>query len=133
MNTLIVCGGRDFCDVIFAKNCIEQAVTEFGLMKNATVIMSGGATGADTIALEWAHANEWNAMRVPAKWNDMGKSAGMARNIEMLELAMRMRASGDAIIVLAMPGGIGTSAMISCTKKHMRYHSFIIVVDRRQS
>ena len=133
MNILIVCGGRDFGNAAFENDCIEQTIAKFKLQKNDTVIMSGGATGADTIALEWAHANEWNAMRVPAKWNDMGKSAGMARNIEMLELAMRMRASGDAIIVLAMPGGIGTSAMISCTKKHMRYHSFIIVVDRRQS
>ena len=131
MNILIVCGGRGFCDVIFAKNCIEQAVTEFGLMKNATVIMSGGARGADTIALEWAYENEWNAMRVPAKWNDMGKSAGMARNMEMLELAVRMHAEGSEVIVLALPGGVGTSGMVAYTKRYMRYRPFISVVDRR--
>ena len=133
MNILIVCGGRNFCDTLFEKDCIEQTIAKFKLQKNNTVIMSGSATGADTIALEWAHANEWNAMRVPAKWNDMGKSAGMARNLEMLELAMSMWANGDTIIVLAMPGGIGTSAMISCTKTLAHHYRFISVVDRRQS
>ena len=131
MNTLIVCGGRDFCDVIFAKNCIEQAVTEFGLMKNATVIMSGGARGADTIALEWAYENEWNAMRVPAKWKSLGKPAGMARNMEMLELAVRMHAEDSQVIVLAMPGGVGTSGMVAYAKKYARTFPFISVVDRR--
>lgn len=131
MNVLIVCGGRDFCDTGFEKDCIEQTITKFKLQKNNTVIMSGGARGADTIALEWARANEWNAMRVPAKWNDMGKSAGMARNIEMLELAVRMYAEDSQVIVLAMPGGVGTSGMVSYAKKYMRYHPFISVVDRR--
>lgn len=131
MNILIVCGGRNFCDTLFEKDCIEQTIAKFKLQKNNTVIMSGGARGADTIALEWAHANEWNAMRVPAKWGDMGRSAGMARNLEMLELAVRMHAEGSQVIVLAMPGGVGTSGMVSFTKSHMRYHPFISVVDRR--
>ena len=131
MNVLIVCGGRDSCDVIFAKNCIEQAITEFGLMKNTTVIMSGGATGADTLALEWAYENEWNAMRVPAKWKSLGKPAGMARNMEMLELAVRMHAEGSEVIVLAMPGGVGTSGMVAYAKKYARTLTCISVVDRR--
>ena len=131
MNILIVCGGRNFCDALFEKDCIEQTIAKFKLQKNNTVIMSGGARGADIIALEWAHANEWNAMRVPAKWNDMGKSAGMARNMEMLELAVRMHAEGSEVIVLALPGGVGTSGMVAYTKRYMRYHPFISVVDRR--
>ena len=113
MNILIVCGGRNFCDTLFEKDCIEQTIAKFKLQKNNTIIMSGGATGADTSALEWAHANEWNAMRVPAKWNDMGKSAGMARNLEMLELAVRMYGKDSEVIVLALPGGIGTSGMVA--------------------
>ena len=131
MNILIVCGGRDFCDIIFEKDCIEQAIAKFKLQKNNTIIMSGGATGADTIALEWAHANEWNAMRVPAKWKELGRPAGMARNLEMLELAVRMYAEGSQVIVLALPGGIGTSDMVAYAKKHMRYHPFISLVDCR--
>ena len=131
MNILIVCGGRNFCDTLFEKDCIEQTIAKFKLQKNNTVIMSGGARGADTIALEWAHEHEWNAMRVPAKWDDMGKSAGMARNLEMLELAVRMHAENNQVIVLAMPGGVGTSGMVAYAKKYMRYHPFISVVDRR--
>ena len=128
---MIVCGGRDFCDTGFEKDGIEQTIAKFKLQKNNTVIMSGGATGADTIALEWAHANEWNAMRVPAKWNELGSAAGMARNLEMLELAVRMYAEGSQVIVLALPGGIGTSGMVAYAKKHMRYHPFISLVDCR--
>ena len=131
MNVLIVCGGRNFDNAAFENDCIDVAIKGFKLQKNNTVIMSGGARGADTIALEWAHANEWNAMRVPAKWNDMGKSAGMARNMEMLELAVRMHAEGSEVIVLALPGGIGTSGMVVYAKKHMRYHPFISLVDCR--
>lgn len=131
MNVLIVCGGRDFSEHDWEHQEIEAAIKQFGLQKNNTVIMSGGARGADTIALEWAHDHEWNAMRVPAKWNDLGKSAGMCRNIEMLELAARMWASGDSVVVLAMPGGIGTSGMVSYAKKHAHAYRFISVVDRR--
>ena len=131
MNVLIVCGGRNFCDTLFEKDCIEQTIAKFKLQKNNTVIMSGGATGADTIALEWAHANEWNAMRVPAKWNELGSAAGMARNLEMLGLAVRMHAEGSQIIVLAMPGGVGTSGMVAYAKKYARTLACISVADRR--
>ena len=131
MNILIVCGGRDFCGTLFEKDCIEQTIAKFKLQKNNTIIMSGGAAGADTIALEWAHANEWNAMRVPAKWNELGSAAGMARNLEMLELAVRMYAEGSQVIVLAMPGGVGTSGMVAYAKKYARTLAFISVVDRR--
>lgn len=131
MNILIVCGGRDFNNAAYENDCIDVVIKGFKLQKNNTIIMSGGARGADTIALEWAHDHEWNAMRVPAKWNDLGKSAGMCRNIEMLELAVRMYSNGDQVIVLAMPGGIGTSAMVSYTKKHAHAYRFISVVDRR--
>ena len=131
MNILIVCGGRNFCGTLFEKDCIEQTIAKFKLQKNNTIIMSGGATGADTIALEWARANEWNAMRVPAKWNELGSAAGMARNLEMLELAVRMHAEGSQVIVLAMPGGVGTSGMVAYAKKYARTLACISVVDRR--
>ena len=131
MNILIVCGGRDFDNAAFENDCIDVVIKGFKLQKNNTVIMSGGARGADTIALEWARANEWNAMRVPAKWNELGSAAGMARNLEMLELAVRMYAEGSQVIVLALPGGIGTSGMVAYAKKHMRYHPFISLVDCR--
>lgn len=131
MNVLIVCGGRNFDNAAFENDCIDVVIKGFKLQKNNTIIMSGGATGADTIALEWAHANEWNAMRVPAKWKSLGKPAGMERNMEMLELAVRMHAEGSEVIVLALPGGVGTSGMVAYTKRYMRYHPFISVVDRR--
>ena len=131
MNVLIVCGGRNFCGTLFEKDCIEQTIAKFKLQKNNTIIMSGGATGADTIALEWAYENEWNAMRVPAKWKSLGAPAGMERNLEMLSLAARMYSQGDRVVVLALPGGVGTSGMVALTKRCQRIQAFIKLVDRR--
>ena len=131
MNILIVCGGRDFDNAAFENDCIDVVIKGFKLQKNNTIIMSGGATGADTIALEWAHANEWNAMRVPAKWKSLGAPAGMERNLEMLSLAARMYSQGDRVVVLALPGGVGTSGMVALTKRCQRIQAFIKLVDRR--
>lgn len=131
MNILIVCGGRDWDNYDKSFIEIEKIIGKWKLQRNNTIIMTGGARGADTIGLEWASQNEWNAMRVPAKWNDMGRSAGMTRNLEMLELAVRMHSEGSSVIVLAFPGGIGTSGMVSYTKKYRHTHPFITLEDRR--
>lgn len=131
MNILIVCGGRDWDNYDESFVEIQKTIIAHKLQRNNTIIMTGGASGADTIGLEWASQNEWNAMRVPAKWCSLGRSAGMARNLEMLEIAVRMYKDGDAVVVLAFPGGVGTSGMVSYTKKYSRTYPFITLEDRR--
>ena len=131
MNILIVCGGRDWDNYDGSFVEIEKTIIAHKLQRNNTIIMTGGARGADTIGLEWASQNEWNAMRVPAKWDSLGWSAGMARNLEMLELAVRMYKDGNTVVVLAFPGGVGTSGMVSYTKKYSRAYPFITLEDRR--
>lgn len=102
---LLVCGGRDYCD----KEHVFTVLDRIHKIKGISGIISGGARGADSLAVEWAVKNEINHLVVPAKWKQHGKSAGPIRNKEMLKY------SPDA--VLAFPGGRGTQNMINQAKE----------------
>ena len=47
------------------------------------VIVSGGANGADTLAERYAKEKGYPLIVFPAKWDELGKSAGYIRNKEM--------------------------------------------------
>lgn len=69
-----------------------------------TMLIEGGADGADLLAEQWADANGIHYARVPALWHAHGRSAGPRRNEAMLLL------SPDGVI--AFPGGRGTAHMV---------------------
>ena len=48
-------------------------------------IVSGGASGADTLAHVWADALGYEFIEFPANWKKYGKSAGMIRNRKMID------------------------------------------------
>lgn len=73
-------------------------------------LISGGARGADTLAIEWAISKEINYEVYPAKWKAFGKTAGPKRNMEMLESRI------DTLV--AFPGGVGTAHMKSICRKN---------------
>jgi predicted Rossmann fold nucleotide-binding protein DprA/Smf involved in DNA uptake len=108
MNVLIVCGGRDYNDRNYAYRMIQDTLNKTRFTQDDAFIVSGGALGADSIALAWAVDNEWNAARIPAKWKRDYKKAGPLRNREMLKLALKL-AAGEQIVLLAFPGGTGTT------------------------
>ena len=94
---MIVCGGRDYAD--------KEAITaELSMLPPATVIVHGGAQGADTLAGEVAKALGLTVEAHPADWQRWGRGAGPRRNAEMLALG--------ADLVLAFPGGRGTADMV---------------------
>lgn len=111
MYRVCVTGGRDFLD----KNHVFEALDLFFQLVAFEVsildirIISGGATGADTLAIEWAKFNEVNYEVYPAKWKIFGKAAGPKRNREMAETAI------DYLI--AFPGNNGTRDMVSVCNK----------------
>lgn len=118
---VIVCGGRDFSDY----NAIAYELSQL----NPDLVVSGGAKGADDLALEWAFRAEVNAMRFPAKWSQIGKAAGMARNREMHDVVANEIAEnpGKQVYMLVMPGGIGTNAMA----RYALEQGQINIIDRR--
>ena len=87
---------------------IEQAVSRSGFL--ITSIISGGARGADTLALRyaWAHGywpDRWEEFL--ANWTKYGKVAGRIRNGQMADEA-------DAIIAVWDGESAGTAHMIEC-------------------
>lgn len=103
----IVCGGRDYTNAERVNQILDAAVDRMGL----NMVIEGAATGADTLAKEWALARgNISIIDVPADWSQ-GKSAGHARNQMMLTMMLR---SDDDKAVIAFKGGRGTAHMVGC-------------------
>jgi predicted Rossmann-fold nucleotide-binding protein len=98
VSRVLVCGGRDYQD--YKKLC--QVLDELG----PKFIISGGARGADTLAVRWAKDHGVPYTVRMAEWNVHGRAAGHIRNQAMLDL-------DKPTCVVAFPGGPGTRNMIN--------------------
>jgi predicted Rossmann-fold nucleotide-binding protein len=109
---IIVTGGRDYDDWSVVSTTLRRL--------NPSMIIQGGATGADAMALEWAKKFDIPYETFDALWDDFsdefpviryhnGKKynarAGAIRNEKML------KAHPDALVI-AFPGGRGTADCI---------------------
>lgn len=101
---VLVCGGRNFQDYDLLMNTLDA------LDPQPTLIIEGGAMGADRHARMWAcnRGIEFNTYR--ADWEHYGRSAGHRRNADMLKY-------GQPELVVAFPGGRGTANMIEQAQK----------------
>lgn len=97
---LLVCGGRDYQDA----EKVTDILNRINERKGISVIIEGGAHGADRLAQQWAGENGIHYATVRANWEFHGKAAGPKRNSAMLELLP------DGVV--AFPGGRGTQNMI---------------------
>lgn len=115
---ILVCGGRDYKDYLRIKEVLDNLHDEGGhpYKKEITEIIHGNATGADTLAALWAshtwkHNGDSIEVKVfPADWDKHGKSAGYIRNQQMLD-------EGKPDLVIAFPGGKGTTNMVQLAAK----------------
>jgi predicted Rossmann-fold nucleotide-binding protein len=103
---LLVCGGRDFTNRKF----VNEALDVIHASRGITLVIDGGATGADSLAASWARTAGVLNDTYPADWRKHGRAAGMIRNRQMLK-------SGKPDLVVAFPGGRGTIGMISIAEK----------------
>ena len=99
---VLVCGGRDFINRKLLYETLDELNIEF--------IISGGARGADLLAVEWANNMFIDYVVYPADWDKFKRSAGPIRNRQML-----VEAKPD--LVVAFPGGVGTANMIKQAQK----------------
>lgn len=106
MMRVLVCGGRDYADrgavaVALAPYRPENVVRDV----SDTILIVGGAPGADTLAEEWADV--WGVRKrvFLADWATHGKAAGPIRNQRMID-------EGKPDLVVAFPGGRGTADMV---------------------
>lgn len=96
---LIICGGRDYTD----HDVIYATLDRIHAHKPITMLIEGGAEGADYIAGCWADKHGIPHVTVHANWIYHGKAAGPIRNATMLDL------SPDGLV--AFTGCIGTANM----------------------
>lgn len=108
---VLVCGGRDYPADAVWQYLEHYAPAELGAP--ITVLIHGGATGADQAAAEWGHRASADGVKViafPANWRKYGKRAGHLRN-------QRMLAEGKPDAVIAFAGGRGTADMVARAEK----------------
>src|SRR5688500_11325531 len=75
---VLICGDRGWSD--------RQAIAEFvELLSDDSVVIHGGARGADRMAGEEAAARGLEVIEVKADWARYGRAAGPIRNAAMLD------------------------------------------------
>lgn len=94
---VLVCGGRDYGEA----DKVEEVLSAL----DPSLIIEGGARGADSLARLWATKNGVHVCTVNALWDFYGKRAGHIRNSVMLSL--------NPDLVVALPGGRGTANMVA--------------------
>ena len=94
---VLICGGRDYSNYQDLKSVLDKFFI--------TEIISGGARGADSLAIQYAKARRIPYREYPANWKKHGRKAGVLRNQEMLD-------SERPRLVIAFPGGKGTADMV---------------------
>lgn len=108
---VLVCGDRKWTDRDFLYDELDKLAD----IKYPPVIIHGAATGADSMAGDWAHSRMVLCEVYPAQWNKYGKSAGPIRNQQMID-------EGKPDLVLAFHNDIehskGTKDMVRRAKMH---------------
>ena len=108
-NWAIIAGGRDFNDFFFLHYKCSKILSR--LIKEENVgILSGGARGADKLAIDFAKEKNLPLRVMNADWDKHGKSAGFIRNIEMAKCATHCICFWDG-------KSRGTKHMIDTAKK----------------
>lgn len=98
---VLVCGGRTYLD---RNRLFRELWTFHGEEGPRTEVISGMATGADTLAVQWADVAGVGLIPFYAQWHQYGKRAGTIRNEKML-------IEGKPDVVIAFAGTQGTAHM----------------------
>ena len=98
---VLVCGGRDYDD----RDQLYAALDRLHAEHRFSLVIAGGAEGADTLARDWAKARDVPVKVYMANWGRLGPKAGPIRNQRMLD-------KGKPDLVIAFPGGRGTADMV---------------------
>lgn len=101
-----VVGCRKFTNYIW----LEQVLNEVHQRRPISLIVSGGAPGADTLAERWADERGIPKLIFPAEWEKYGKAAGPIRNKDIV-------ANSDVIIAFWDGKSRGTASTIEIAKK----------------
>lgn len=110
VQSLLVCGGRDFDDKGLLYATLTRIWREIRQNGVKVILVHGGARGADRLAGQWAEEMGVPCIVHAADWDRYGRSAGIIRNIEMFD---KWKPSA----VVAFKGGKGTAHMVGYARK----------------
>jgi hypothetical protein len=99
---VLVCGGRDYGNTAEERKALYAVLNSL----DVTLLIEGGARGADALGKAWADYRGIKSHQFPANWELYGKAAGAVRNKQMLDV-------GKPDLVVACKGGRGTANMVS--------------------
>ena len=75
---ILICGDRNYKDWLRIQDYLNT-------ISRTTIIIHGGARGADSLAGNLATSLKMKVIKFPAKWDKSGKAAGVLRNQQMLD------------------------------------------------
>ena len=101
---LAIVGSRNFADPERLSRIVDK------VQGDITLIVSGGARGADTLAEYYAKKKAIPYLIFPADWDKHGKKAGILRNQDIVDNA-------DAMIAFLAPESKGTKDSIKRAQK----------------
>ena len=106
---ICVTGGRDYDDRQTVNEVLGYVAGK--MAKSAIKLAHGGATGADTLARDWAYTTLGceNVRQFNAYWDLDGPSAGPKRNARMLD-------EFKPHVLIVFPGGVGTADCVQKAK-----------------
>jgi hypothetical protein len=102
---VLVCGGRTYA----GKQRLFAVLDALHRERPITVVIHGGAPGADSLGGRWAGARGIPCKVYRADWKKHGKAAGFIRNREMM-------VDGQPDLVVAFPGGNGTANTVGLAR-----------------
>jgi len=74
---------------------VIEAIQESGWYDDITEVVSGAASGPDTLGARWANNSKIPVKWFPAQWKLYGKRAGFIRNKEMADYSEALIAVHD--------------------------------------
>ena len=101
---LLVTGSRHVADKMLVYDGIREVLCSVGYSEEMgedfsdLIVAQGGATGADSFAVEFCHKKGIQCVTYEAQWDKFGKAAGIMRNEYMFD-------DFDPDIVIAFPLG----------------------------
>lgn len=101
---VLVCGSRQWADQV-------AVISRLRALPAGTIMLTGAARGADSIAAVIGRGLSLEVIEFPAKWNKLGRSAGYMRNLVMLDQCP------DLVIAFHLNNSPGTAHMIKSARE----------------
>lgn len=112
---IIIAGGRHFLDAHLVQEKCTPIIQDLRNKGFKIEIVSGHASGADTLGEFYAESRQIPVKLFPAEWSKYGKRAGFLRNEQMADYAKEQGYGG--LIAFWDGKSPGTKSMIELAKR----------------